>query len=111
MSQGTLNFEQGTWAAIAEDQRPLSKREQFARFHDENPDVYAAIRTRALDLKAAGFARWSIEEIWNWLRWTRQCKTTGKPFSLNNNHKPFYVEKLVDAEPRLAEFFERRVRK
>lgn len=105
--QKTLDFNAAERAEI-EATRPLTIDEAFAEFDRDNPDVYSAIRSRALRLHSEGFVRWSIEEIWNWLRWHRQCRTTGKPYALNNNYKKPYVEKLVAECPQLESFFVRK---
>ena len=102
-----LDWNSGDRAAI-ESTRPKTNREKFNQFDRENPHVYRSIRDRSLNLKRQGFARWSIMEIWQWLRWSMQCKTTGKPYSLNNNFTAYYADKLIAAEPTLADFFERR---
>lgn len=108
--QRNLDFKSADMAAIAES-RPLSREEQFQKFHSENPGVYEFIRDRALRLKRHGYSKWSIEEIWNNLRWVRQCKTTGKPYALDNNFKAFYVALLLDREPSLEGFFDVRKRR
>lgn len=105
--QKTLDFAAAELAEI-EATRPPTAAEEFAAFDAANPDVYDAIQARAIRLRGQGFKRWSIEEIWNWLRWHRQCQTTGKPYSLNNNFKKPYVEKLVAECPELETFFSRR---
>ena len=105
--QTLLNFAAAERAEI-EAHRPQTPREKFEQFDRENPGVYWQIRGRALELKRAGFARWSIMEIWQWLRWSRQCKTTGKPYALNNNFTAYYADKLMAAESELVGFFERR---
>lgn len=109
MTQTTLNFDAADRAEI-EATRPPTAAELFEQFDRENPDVYDAIKTRAVGLCLQGYKRWSIEEIWNWLRWHRQCKTTGKPYALNNNYKKPYVEKLVAECPQLQSFFVRKGR-
>lgn len=110
MRQPTLNFDAAELAEIEAGQ-PKTPAQLFAEFDAANPDVYAAIRERSLRMAAHGFRRWSIEEIWNFLRWHRQCVTTGKPYSLNNNFKKPYVEKLVAECPQLANLFSRKTQK
>lgn len=105
--QTTLNFAPAEIAEINAT-KPPTNRQVWEKFDESNPDVFEAIRQRALRLHSEGFKRWSIEEIWNWLRWHRQCRTTGKPYALNNNFKAFYVAKLVDENPQLDEMFVQR---
>lgn len=105
-TQTTLDFNAADLAAT-ESTRPLSKLEKWELFHAENPHVYRLISDRALDMKRRGFKRWSVEEIWNWLRWHKQCPTTGKPYALPNDFKKPYVDKLVADYPQLESMFKR----
>lgn len=108
--QTQLDFEAADKAEI-EATRPKTWTEKFADFHAANPHVYEFIRDRAMKLKRYGHKKWSIEEIWNNLRWVKQCPTTGKPYSLNNNFKRFYVDLLLEREPSLEGFFNVRERR
>ena len=106
--QTQLDFDAADRAAI-ESSRPLTRREQFEKFNDENPHVYDAIKNRALHFRKLGCDWWSIEEIYNHLRCIQQLKTAGDPeFRLNNNYKAFYVRKLMDEVDELKGMFELR---
>ena len=93
--QQQLDFDAADQAAI-EAARPLDRREQFERFHSENPQVYRWVREYTMRKREAGFKRWGFEAIWNDIRWNQQCRTSGKPFKLNNNYKAFYVRMLIN---------------
>lgn len=111
MNQQTLDFTAAERADI-NAARPLSKAEQkrrkFEAFHAANPHVYRLIVDRARQKQIEGYRSWAIEEIWNHLRWHLQCKTTGKPYRLCNDHKKPYVELLASQYPTLGEMFHRK---
>lgn len=107
MTQQVIQWTADEWAEI-EATRPLTIDEQWQKFSSENPLVYSEIRRRALRLLAEGYRRWGFELLWNEVRWRRQCRTTGKPFAMNNNYKKPCVEQLVRECPELAAMFVRK---
>lgn len=85
--------------------------ERFARFHEENPQVYAWLRHQALLLKRRGHSRYSIKTLLEVLRWRSDIKTSGDTFKINNDFTAHYARLLMQREPELQGFFElRRVR-
>lgn len=80
----------------------------FLRFHAENPDVYIELRTLARQMRATGRERYSINGLFEVLRWQRDIVTRGDSFKLNNNHRAFYARTLMTYEPDLAGMFELR---
>jgi len=95
------------------DQLPLFTtrspiEEAFLVFHRANPDVYTELVRRAKALRARGWTRGSINQIFESLRHDRKLKTNpgDDPFKLNNNHRPCYARLIMDAEPTLAGWFE-----
>lgn len=86
--------------------RRLSLRERFEQFHEQNPQVFAALRQEALHLRRHGVHRWGIASLFERLRWLTAIETGGDSFRLNNDYRAFYARKLMDETPELAGFFE-----
>jgi hypothetical protein len=84
---------------------------EFAKFIEENPDIWQQFRMLAVKLKAKGIDRYGAKAIWEVLRYELALKavTTGEKYALNNNHVSRFARKLMDDEPEeFAGFFELR---
>jgi len=86
--------------------------DDFTEFHEEHPEVYDELKKLALDLVGHGHRRYSINGLFEVLRWHRAMRTTDdeqEDFKLNNNYRALYARLLMLVEPRLRGFFETRV--
>lgn len=84
--------------------RTLSVEDNFRRFHSDNPQVYRAFVTLALDHKSKGMPKWSAVSIFEVLRWSA-LQTTGEEWLLNNNYRALYARKAMREIPALDGFF------
>lgn len=84
--------------------------ERFERFHERNPQVYAALRQMALELRRRGHRQYGIKALFEVLRFNSAMQTHGDTFKLNNNYTALYARLLMDQEPELDGFFELRRR-
>lgn len=84
-------------------------RADFRRFHEENPHVFREIVRLCRRAKERGHDRWSINGIFEVLRWQAIETDEEKP-TLNNNYRAFYARLVMDRCPDLAGFFEIRER-
>lgn len=98
-------FDLGTVNSHVDTRKSID--EQFAEFHANNPNVYRAIRTLALDMKQRGRDHYGIKSLFEIVRWSH-VRTTGDSFKLNNNYTSRYARLLMEREPELAGFFETR---
>ncbi len=90
----------------------LSREMQFLEFDRKNPWIGRELKRRAMELKGAGFKKYSMRTLWESLRWERDRQTiAGKPYELNDHWPPFYARKIMQETPSLREFFEIRGRK
>lgn len=80
------------------------KARAFRQFHAANPWVMHALRELALNLRRKGIKRWSINGLFEVLRWRRALETTGIRFKLDNNLRAYYARELMK-EPQLYLFF------
>lgn len=82
--------------------------EAFKKFHSENLNVYRELVTLAHEIKAKGYRRYSLQTIYEVVRWKGSLKTNDEEFKLNNNHRPFYARLIMKREVGLKNFFETR---
>lgn len=83
--------------------------ERFERFHEENPHVYDEIVRLARVARSRGRDRWSINGIFEVLRWSRMV-TGGDDFKLSNDYRALYAREVMRREPDLDGFFSLRTR-
>ena len=89
----------------------MSIDESFSAFHRANPHVFRALRQLAMDMKAKGHQRYSINGLFEVLRWHYAMATNGDDFKLNNNYRALYARLLMERVPLLLNFFHLRERK
>lgn len=86
--------------------RPASIDERFERFHAANPHVYAALREMAIEMRAQGIRRYSVDALMQVLRWRSALKFgPDGEWKLNDHYTSRYARMLMDQEPSLAGFF------
>ncbi len=94
-----------------DDERPRTIAEQFEAFHQDNPHVYLALVRLAMDLVRRGVRQYSINGLFEILRWQYALQTRGEPYRLNNNYRALYARLLMREVPALDGFFETRARR
>jgi len=92
---------------------PESKlKKDFKKFHRKNPHVYEKLKQLALDLKRKGRDRYTINGLFEVLRWHYAMRTNSDDeFKLNNNHRAYYARELMRNVSELYDFFETRFAK
>ena len=93
----------GKHAVLTIDQR-------FHIFHSRNPHIYRNLHALALHAKRLGL-KYSINALYEKLRWDYGVATKGDAFTLNNNYRALYARMLMDRSPELAGYFETRSRR
>jgi len=89
----------------------MSIKERFDLFHEKNPEVFKRIAEIAITAKLNGMKRWSINGIFEVLRWQSSFETRGEQWKLNNSLRASYARKVMSDIPALAGFFETRKKK
>lgn len=82
-------------------------------FHLANPAVLDAVIEIAREAKARGYRTWSINGVFEILRWSRKYTALrmrlgvkdGDSFALNNNFRAFYARLAMREAPDLEGFF------
>ena len=101
---------------MADDQRdlfeplPLTTKERFVQFHEDNPIVYERLKVMAFQVRKLGRKRLSGRTLWEVLRWNIASTTTEEtePYKLNDHYLPHYVRMMIADFPSLDGFFELR---
>jgi hypothetical protein len=82
----------------------------FRRFHKENPDIYKELVILSRDLMRKGREHYSINALFEVIRYHRAIRTNDPLFKLNNNFRALYARLIMSNEPALEDFFETRIR-
>lgn len=84
-----------------------SIRARFEAFHEENPHVYEAIVEKVKQAWLMGFTKWSINAIFEILRWNAAMETgTDEQWKLSNDFRACYARKVMEDFPLWLGFFE-----
>lgn len=84
-------------------------QERFEKFHQEHPEIYAALVELAWTWKRAGQTKCGIKMLWERLRWEMGMRRRpGEEFLADNNFHSRFVRLLCEREPDLAGMFELR---
>lgn len=87
----------------------LSKlEEQFIEFHKANPHVYQRIDHFMKRVIERGYQRFSINMIFERIRWETMIETSGDGFKVNNNYRPYYARLWMKNNPEHGTMFETR---
>ena len=79
-------------------------KNNFLKFHRENPQVLMSLLRLAGKLRDRGHTRYSIKGLFEVLRWRHSIKTKDSlsSFKLCNNHTAFYARLIMDENQDLA---------
>jgi hypothetical protein len=83
---------------------------RFERFHADNPHVYESIVATVQRLWRRGIRRYSINGIYEVLRYQHAMQTKGDTFKLNNDFRALYARRVMEEYPQFRGFFETRER-
>ena len=91
-----------TMTTINPNHRNFSK---WLAWQAANPHVYNAIVEKAREAKSIGRRRWSMQGIFEVLRWEHRFDTKGDFYKMNQHWISFYSRFVMENEPDLAGFF------
>ena len=78
------------------------------RFHQENPQIYRLVEHFANEVIARGYKHYSINSIFERIRWHSQVETRDLDFKLSNSHRPYYARHFMNQNPQHDGFFRTR---
>ncbi len=80
-------------------------KKQFWEFHKKNPQVYRLLEKFTFDVIKRGFKNYSINAIFERIRWHTDIETVGSSFKLSNNHRAYYARYFMHLHPEYQGFF------
>ena len=83
----------------------MTLKDNWRKFHNENPEVYELVERFTFDAIRAGRKHFSIKAIFERIRWYTAVETRGEPFKLSNNHRPYYARHFMEMNPKYKGFF------
>jgi len=81
------------------------RQSAFAKYHADNPHIYAMFKRFTFEAIAAGRKYFSAEAIINQIRWHTMVTTKGDCFKLNNDYKAFFSRLFAAEHPEHSDFF------
>lgn len=85
--------------------KELKNKNQFEKFHSENPEVYILFVRFAFEAIRSGRGRYGAKSIIERIRWHTNVETNGKDFKINNNHAPYYARLFAEEYHEHKDFF------
>ena len=79
--------------------------EAFWRFHEANPHIFRHIVRLCNEARDAGFDQWSINGIFEVLRWQTALRTDEEKPKLSNSYRALYARLVMETYPHLDGFF------
>jgi len=77
----------------------------------QNPFLISKLAEMALELKSLGHDRYSINGLFEALRWETRHSTGDFGLKVNNNHRAFAAREVMNSYPELEGFFALREQK
>lgn len=78
--------------------------DKFKEYHEQNPHLYEAFKSVALDAMKMGFTNYGANGIFEIIRWKRAERGEGE-FKINNNYAPLFARLFVNEYPQHKDFF------
>jgi hypothetical protein len=84
-------------------------RDAVMSFHAQHPMVWNLFDRFTWDRINRGFKNYSVNAIFERIRWETDQAQTKRDFKLNNNYRAFYARAWMKANPEYDGFFRTRV--
>ena len=76
----------------------------FTTYHEQNPQVYAAFKAKAIQAMQKGFTHYGAKALFEIIRF--ETKIAGNDeFKINNNYTADYARKLMAERAEFRDFF------
>ena len=80
-------------------------KRKWWEYHKQNPHVYALVERFTFDVINRRFKNYSINSIFERIRWHTDIETFGDQFKLNNDHRAYYARFFMHNHPQYNGFF------
>ena len=84
---------------------------QWEACKEKNPWLLPKLAEMAREMKRCGHCNYSINGLFEALRWETRYSTGDLNLKVNNNHRAFAARDLMDQYPDLEDFFRLRVQR
>lgn len=74
-------------------------------FHKNNPQIYELIKKFTYEVIKVGRKSYSINAIFERVRWHTTIETSGGDFKISNNHRAYYARFFLKEHPEYPNFF------
>lgn len=81
---------------------------KWKEFHESNPHVFELLEKYTFEAIEAGRNNYSINAIFERIRWHTDIETKGDQFKLSNNHRAYYARHFHKMHPKHDGFFRTR---
>jgi len=78
------------------------------KWHKQNPHVWEMFEKYTFQAISAGYDHYSVNAIFERIRWHTDIETKGDPFKINNNHRAYYARYFHYMYPEFDGFFRTR---
>jgi len=82
-----------------------SLKEKWWEFHTKNPKVWEMFKKFTFDVIDSGRKNYSVNAIFERIRWHTDIETKGDNFKLSNNHRAYYARHFNELYPEYDDFF------
>jgi len=83
----------------------------FLIFESQNPDIYRYFVRFTFEVIKTGRTNYSVNAIFERIRWHTEIETRGSDFKLNNNYRAYYARMFMHEYPTFSGFFNTRTMK
>ena len=83
----------------------LSLKQKWWLYHKDNPHVYDLVEHFTFDIIDRGYENYSINSVFERIRWHTDIETEGEQFKLSNNHRAYYARLFMFNHPKHGGFF------
>jgi hypothetical protein len=80
-------------------------KEAFEVFHSKNPEVWELFKKFTFNVIETGRKHYSVNAIFERIRWHTDIETEGDRFKLSNNHRAYYARHFHEQYPEHDGFF------
>ena len=82
-----------------------SLKHKWWEYHKQNPHVYELLKEFTFQVIDSGHQNYSVNAIFERIRWHTEIETRGEKFKLSNNHRAYYARLFMYEHPQHKGFF------
>lgn len=90
---------------MSRDEKARARLRKWVRCHRERPEVYALFDQYARELLVRGRKRYSMDMIWQRMRWHSAVSTDEIEYKLSDGYRVFYGRYWLQKNPNHESFF------